>query len=65
MKKDPNWTFRDGNLMIEMKNMLNGINRIFAIAEEKFHDLEDKAIVLYNVKQEINEWSFSKVGDNV
>lgn len=55
MKKDPNWTFRDGNFMIEMKNMLNGINRILEIAEEKFHDFEDKAIVLYKVKQR-NKW---------
>lgn len=44
--------------------MLNGIKRIVEIAEEKFHDLEDKAKVLYKVKQK-NEWSISELGDHV
>lgn len=55
MKKDLNWNFRDGNFLLEMKNMLNGIKIIVEIAEEKFHDLKDKAIVLYKVKQR-NKW---------
>lgn len=37
--------------MTETKNTLDGINRRLVIAEGKISELEDKAIVLYKIKQ--------------
>lgn len=55
--------------MTETKNTLDGINRRLVIAEGKISELEDKAVVLYKIKQRKryrkNEQSISELGDNV